>query len=85
MWKKSESHNDISAGVRVKFACGGSADGYIYPIVILVSGLSDTENPNENFIVVPVEGMIINGHINPRNNELGYAYFMKHDVKQINV
>ena len=82
MWTKSTSNNEIGVGVRVKFSCGGSAGGYIYPIFILVPGLSDAEMPSDNFIVVPVEGMTTNGHIDPRNRELGYVCFMKHDFKK---
>ena len=77
------TNNNIGVGVRVQSACGGSAGGYIYPIVILVSWLSDSEMPSDDFIVFPVEGMTINGHIDPRNRELGYACFMKQNVKQI--
>ena len=39
--------------------------------------------PAEEFIVVHIEGLGINGIIDPRNNEVGYVYFMKSDVKQI--
>lgn len=69
MWTKFKSNNEISTCTTVKFACGGSAVGYIYPIVILVSRLSDVEMPNNNFIVVPVEGMKINFHVDLINKE----------------
>ena len=69
MWTKYESHNEIGAGVRLNFDYGSSTDRYIYPIVVLVSGHSDVEIPNGNFIDSPIEGMIINGNIDPVNKE----------------
>ena len=83
MLTKSESHNKIGACIRINFACGGSAPEYISPIVILVSGLADTEMPHTNFIAVHVEVMTINGHMDPKDKELGCTCSMKHDVKQI--
>ena len=50
---------------------------------MLISGLTDTEMPQRDFIVVPIEGLGINGRIDPRNKEVGYVCFMKHDVKQL--
>ena len=55
MWNKSDSHDEIGAGIRIHLAYSGSATGYIYPMVIIVSRLSDTEIPNDNFLVVPVK------------------------------
>ena len=81
MWTKSKSHNEIVSGIIVNFACGDSVTGYVYPIIILVSGLSDTEILNDDFNVIHVEALTINGHINQRNKELGFVYFMKHGMK----
>ena len=83
IWINGDSSEEPCSGIRIKYACGGSAAGFIYPICILVSGLSDTEMPGEDFIVVPVEGLGINGRIDPRNKEVGYVCFMKRDVKQL--
>ena len=83
IWVNSDSSEEPCSGIRVKFACGGSAAGLVYPIVILISGLSDSEMPNDDFLVVEMKGMGINGRIDPRNEEIGYVCFMKHDVKQL--
>ena len=43
IWK-NDPHGDIACkGIRVKFSCGGSAAGCVYPIVIVVSNLSNDE------------------------------------------
>ena len=83
IWINSDSSEEPCSGIRVKFACGGSAAGFVYPIVILISGLSDSEMPKDDFLVVEMKGMGINGRIDPRNEEIGYVCFMKHDVKQL--
>ena len=83
IWINGDSSEEPCSGIRVKFACGGSAAGFIYPICILISGLSDNEMPNEDFVVATVEGLGINGRIDPRNKEVGYVCFMKKDVKQL--
>ena len=49
----------------------------------MISSLSDSEMTNEDFVVATVEGLGINGRINPRNKEAGYVCFMKKDVKQL--
>ena len=38
----------------------------------MVSGLSEDELPNDEFVVVPIIVLSINGYIDPRNNEVGY-------------
>ena len=83
IWVNRDSTEEPCTGIRVKYACGGSAAGFIYPICILISGLSETEIPGEDFVVVHVEGLRINGRIDPRNKEVGYVCFMKWDVKQL--
>ena len=83
IWINSDSTEEPCSGVRVKFACGGSAAGFVYPICILISGLKDSEMPSEDFVVVKLKGLGINGRIDPRNEEVGYICFMKHDVKQL--
>ena len=83
IWINGDSSEEPCSGIRVKYACGGSAAGFIYPICILISGLNDSEMPNEDFVVVNVEGLGINGRIDPRNKEVGYVCFMKKDVKQL--
>ena len=61
---------------------GGSAGGFIYPVVIVLSGLSKDELPNNDFLVVQIEGLSVNGHIDPMNKEVGYIYFLGSNVPQ---
>ena len=48
----------------------------------MVSGLSKDELPNEEFVVVPIEGLSINGHIDPRNKEVGYMCLIGANIAQ---
>ena len=50
-WVDSADSEEICKGIRVKFACGGCAAGYIFPICIQVSGLTKTEMPDDEFLV----------------------------------
>ena len=72
IWKNGDSSEITCSGIR-KYACGGSAPGFIYPICILILGVYDNEMPNEEFVVVNVEGLGINGRIDTRNKEVGYV------------
>ena len=72
IWRNADTEDRTCKGIRVKFACGGSAGGFVYPVVIVLSGLSKDELPNDDFLVVPIEGLSVNGHIDPRNKEVGY-------------
>ena len=45
---------------------------FLYPICIVISGLSTDELKKVEFVVIPIEGLSINGHIDPRNREVGY-------------
>ena len=76
MWTSDDTTDTVCKGIRVKFACGGSAGRFIYPIFILVSNLSVAEFPSNDFKVIPVKGLSINGHIDPRSKELGYLCLM---------
>lgn len=80
IWINTDSTEEPCSCIRIKFACGDSAAGYIYPICILLSGLSDAEISKQDFIVVPIEGLGINGRIDPRNKEVVYVCLMKHNV-----
>ena len=82
IWSPDESKNIVCKGIRIKFACGGSGGGFMYPICILVSNLSKSELPMDEFSVVPIQGLSINGHIDPRNEELGYLCLMGANVPQ---
>ena len=72
IWRNADTEDVTCKGIRVKFACGGSGCGFVYPIVIVVSGLTKDELPEDEFLVIPIEGLSINGDIDPRNREVGY-------------
>ena len=38
--------------------------------------------PGKDFVVAPVEGLSINGHIDPRNKEIGYVVLMGSNIPQ---
>ena len=82
MWSNNDTTEGVCKGIRIKYACGGSAAGFIYPICIIVSGLSKEELPKDDFTVVPIEGLSINGHIDPRNKEVGYMCLIGSNVSQ---
>ena len=42
----------------------------------MVSGLSTNEFPSNEFKVIPVKGLSINAHIDPRSEEVGYLCLM---------
>ena len=65
------------------YACGGYTASFLYPILIMVSSLSKDELPNDEFVVVPIESLSINGHIYPRNKEVGYMWLISANVAQI--
>ena len=58
--------------IRVKYACGGSAAGFVSPICIIALQLSKEEFPSNNFVVVRIEGLSINSHIDLCSTEAGY-------------
>ena len=76
LWTTGNNDKHPSSGIRVKFACGGSAGGFLYPICVLVSNLSSQELPSEDFHVYPIPGLAINGHIDPRCEDVGYLCLM---------
>ena len=80
--KNGDSFEITCSGIR-EYACGGSSAGFIYPICILILGLYDSEMPNEEFVVVNVEGLGMNGRIDTRNKEVGYLCFVKKNFKQL--
>ena len=85
IWKNDPDGDKTCKGICIKFACGGSAGGFIYPICIAVSGLSATELPGDQWVVVPIKGLSINGHIDPRNQELGYLCLIGTNIPQKHV
>ena len=83
VWAPDQNNNNVCKGIRVKFACGGAAGAFIYSIGILVSGLSSNEFPSNDFKVIPVKGLSINAHIDPRSEEVGYLCLLGGNVPQI--
>ena len=71
MCSNNDTTEGICKGIRVKYTCGVYAAGFIYPIFIMVSGISKEELPNDEFAVVPIKVLSINVHIDPRTNEVG--------------
>ena len=82
MWCEDDDDSGICKGIRVKFLCGGSTAGFIYPICIIESQLSIGKFPSNDFVVVPVEGLLINDHIDPRNREIGYVCLVGKNAPQ---
>ena len=72
MWTGGEYNKGVCKGIRVKYECGGSAAGFLYPICITVSRLSKDELQKDEVVVFPIEWQYINGHIDPRNRDTGY-------------
>ena len=82
VWTTGTDTNHSSNGIRVKFACGSSAGGFLYPICLLVSSLGANDLPSQDFHVYEIEGLAINGHIDPRCEEVGYLCLMGSNVSQ---
>lgn len=76
IWINNESSEEPCKEVRIKFACEGSGVGYVYPICVLISRLSDNEMLSRCFIVAHTEGLQINGMIDHRNMDEGCVYFI---------
>ena len=82
VWNDAKIDNKMARSIRVKFACGGSGGGFLYPICILVSNLSKEQLPNSEFKVIPIAGLTVNGHIDARSREIGYLCLMQSNVPQ---
>ena len=76
IWSNIDSTNELCKGIHVKYACGGSDAGSLYPICIIISGLSNDKLPKEKWVVISIEELSINGHIYPRNREVDYMYLV---------
>ena len=82
MWSIDHGKNYVCKNVRVKFAYGGLAGGLIYPIRLLISNLSKEEFPSNDFSVIPIKGLTINGHVDPRSEVKGYLCLMGSNIQQ---
>ena len=69
--------------IRVQFACDGSGGGLLYPICILVSNISKEHMSKADFNVVPVEGLTVNGHLDPCSKGFGYLCLMQSNISQL--
>ena len=70
-------------GLRVRFFMVSSTSGSLFTTVIVYSGLSKDEMPQENLCVCHIPGLTINAHIYIRNNDPGYVCFMQSGCKKI--
>jgi len=82
-WKDTKKLESSCQGLRVKFGLGSSASGSLFPTVIVYSGLSEEEMPDDDFYVCPIPGLTINAHLDIRNADPGYVCFMRSGCKQI--
>ena len=67
IWSNNYSTKGLCKGIRVRYICGGSAAGFIYPICVIISSLSKDEIQQKEFVVIPIEGFSINGYIDLKN------------------
>ena len=68
--------------MRVKYTCGGSVAGFLYPMCVIISGLSKDELQKEECVVIPIKGLSINGIIDPRDRDVGYVCLIGSHVPQ---
>ena len=66
----------------MKFACGGSTGGFIYPIGIMISNLSKVELPSNDLSVIPIKGLSINCNIDLRDDKVSYLCIMGNNFPQ---
>ena len=64
-------------GMRVKKHCISNAAGDVAPICICISGLSEWEMPEDDFILWEIEGLCIGGYGVNGSRDVGYVLFMK--------
>lgn len=76
MGQKNDNEG-VWKGICVKYACNRSAAGLLYPVCIIVSGLSKYE--------LQIKGLLINCHIGPSNNEVGYMCLIESIVDKRNM
>eukprot|EP00984_Skeletonema_dohrnii_P032677 scaffold27202_cov108-Skeletonema_dohrnii-CCMP3373.AAC.2 len=65
-------------GIRVKITFTFSGAGMTAPLFITVSGLSEEEMPDDDFLHVKVPGLAINGQgVSVGNDQVGHVFFMR--------
>ena len=65
-WKDNENLEEFCKGDRVTFTLIRCAAGYIFPIVIQISGLTTAEMPLDKFLVFAIGGMKLIGDVDIR-------------------
>ena len=83
IWTSNTSTYITYKGIRINFSCGGSAAGFVCHIYIVISNLYKQELHNDYFLVVPINGISINGHIDCRSEEVGYICLIGSNVPLI--
>ena len=59
--------------IRSKLACSGSAADFVHLIYIVILNLPRQGSPADDFVVVPINVLSINGHIDLISEEIGYT------------
>jgi len=74
----TERHGDRHLrGLRVEVNSTFNAKGQVAPLFAAVYGMSKDEMPNDEIIVLPIEGLINGSHQNPNCLDVGYLLFVR--------
>ena len=82
-WKNTNELESTRQGLCIKFGMDSLACGALFPIVIVYSGLTKEEMPEDEFNVIPIPGLTINAHLNIRNDDIGYISYVRSGCKQV--
>ena len=77
IWKIINKLEGTYHDIHVKFSLESSANGLLFPTVIVFSGLSGKEMPDKEFTVCYVPGLTVNRHIYIRKKDFSYIYFIR--------
>ena len=64
-------------GMRVNMTFAFLGAGKCLPVVVCVSGLTESELPGTSFLEVEVPGLCIDGGANISNKQVGYILFVR--------
>ena len=70
-------------GLHVKCHLESISVGLLFPTVIIYSMFKETEIPTNDVYVYNAIGLAINAHLDARNQDKLYVYFMRNGVKQL--
>ena len=73
IWTLHDRYDNVCKGIMIKYSYGASSAGFLYPIVIVVTNLSKEELPNDQWLVIPIKDLLINCHIDPRNEKVDHV------------